>query len=161
MDWLSVVPPVVAIVIVLWRKEVIVALLLAIFSAELLQMSFAWTAPAPATLNTIERIVGVFNGPDNARLLIFSLMIGALLAFIRVSGGVAATVESLTKRGIARNGRSAALLTSGVGVAVFVESNLSVLTAGILSRGLFDKFGMSRAPSWLTLSTVLRHRCAS
>ncbi|TFG41767.1 MAG: sodium:proton antiporter, partial [Chromatiales bacterium] len=145
MDWLSVVPPVVAIVVVLWRKEVIVALLLAIFSAELLQMSFTWSAPGPATLNTIERIVGVFNSPDNARLLIFSLMIGALLAFIRVSGGVAAMVESLINRGIARSGRSAALLTSGVGLVVFVESNLSVLTAGILSRGLFDKYGLSRA----------------
>jgi Na+/H+ antiporter NhaC len=145
MDWLSVVPPVVAIIVVLWRKEVIVALLLAIFSAELLQMSFSWSAPAPATLNTIERIVGVFNSPDNARLLIFSLMIGALLAFIRVSGGVAATVESLVKRGIARSARSSALLTSSVGVMVFVESNLSVLTAGILSRGLFDKYGLSRA----------------
>lgn len=145
MDWLSVVPPVVAIVVVLWQKEVIVALLLAIFSAELLQNSFTWSAPGPATLNTVERIVGVFNGPDNARLLVFSLMIGALLAFIRVSGGVAAMVESLVRRGIARSGRSAALLTSGVGVAVFVESNLSVLTAGILSRGLFDKYGLSRA----------------
>lgn len=31
------------------------------------------------------------------------------------------------------------------GVAVFIESNLSVLTSGILSRGLFDKFKMSRA----------------
>ena len=54
-------------------------------------------------------------------------------------------VESLVRRGIARSGRSAALLTSGVGVVVFVESNLSVLTAGILSRGLFDKYGLSRA----------------
>lgn len=145
MDWLSVIPPVLAVVVVLWRKEVILALLVAIFSAELLQLSFGWWAPAPAALNTIERIVGVFNSPDNTRLLIFSLIIGALLAFIRVSGGVAAMVESLTKRGIARSGRSASLLTSAVGVIVFVESNLSVLTAGILSRGLFDKFGLSRA----------------
>ena len=95
MDWLSVVPPMVAIAVVLWRKEVIVALVLAIFSAELLQMAFAWSAPAGATINTIERIVGVFNSPDNTRLLVFSLIIGALLAYIRVSGGVAATVESL------------------------------------------------------------------
>ena len=145
MDWLSVIPPVVAIIVVLWRKEVIVALLLAIFSAELLQLSPGWSAPAPATLNTIERIIGVFDSPDNARLLVFSLIIGALLAFIRVSGGVAAMVDSLARRGIARSGRSAAVLTSAVGVVVFVESNLSVLTAGILSRGLFDKFGLSRA----------------
>jgi Na+/H+ antiporter NhaC len=145
MDWLTVIPPIVAIVVVLWRKEVIVALLLAIFSSELLQVSRIWHAPAPAALNTIERIVSVFESPDNARLIVFSLMIGALLAYIRYSGGVAAMVRSLVNSGIAKNDRRAALLTSGVGGVIFVESNLSVLTAGILSRGLFDKFGLSRA----------------
>ena len=145
MDWISVLPPIVAIIVVLWRKEVIVALLLAIFSAELLQLAFTWHVPGTATLNTIERIVGVFDSADNARLLVFSLMIGALLAFMRMSGGVAAVVASLVNRGVAKNGRQAALLTSAVGGVIFVESNLSVLAAGILSRGLFDKFGLSRA----------------
>ena len=145
MDWLSVIPPIVAIAVVLWRKEVIVALLLAIFASELLQLTFAWYSPGPATINTVERVVGVFNSPDNTRILIFSLMIGALLAYIRLSGGVAATVESLVDKGVARNGKHASLLTSAVGGVIFVESNLSVLTAGILARGLFDKFGLSRA----------------
>lgn len=145
MDWLTVIPPIVAIVVVLWRKEVIIALLLAIFSAELLQLPARWQAPAPASLNTIERIVAVFADADNARLLVFSLLIGALLAYIRHSGGVAAMVQGLVNRGIAKNEKRTALLTSAVGVVVFVESNLSVLTAGILSRGLFDRFGMSRA----------------
>jgi Na+/H+ antiporter NhaC len=145
MDWLSVIPPIVAIVVVLWRKEVIVSLLLAIFAAELLQLTLSWQAPVPATLNTIERIVGVFDNADNARLLIFSLMIGALLAFLRMSGGVAAVVAALVNRGVAKNDRQAALLTSAVGGVIFVESNLSVLASGILSRGLFDKFGLSRA----------------
>lgn len=145
MEWLSVLPPLVAIAVVLWRKEVIIALLLAIFSAEFLQIAFNWQTPLPAGLNTIERIVGVFSDADNARLLIFSLMIGALLAFIRHSGGVAAMVAKIVNKGIVKNGRQASLLTSAVGVVIFVESNLSVLTAGILSRGLFDKFGLSRA----------------
>jgi Na+/H+ antiporter NhaC len=145
MDWLSVIPPVVAIAVVLWRKEVIVSLVLAIFASELLQLAFAWYAPGTATINTVERIVGVFDSPDNARLLVFSLVIGALLAYIRVSGGVAAVVELLIGKGIARNQKQASLLASGVGIAVFVESNLSVLTAGILSRGIFDRHGLSRA----------------
>ena len=72
-------------------------------------------------------------------------MIGALLAFIRLSGGVAAMVASIVNRGVAKNGKQAALLTSAVGGVIFVESNLSVLTSGILSRGLFDKYRMSRA----------------
>ena len=145
MDWISLLPPAVAIAVVLWRKEVIVALVLAIFTAELLQVSLDVAAPMSATLATIERTVAVFESAGNTRLLVFSLMIGALLAYIRASGGVAAVVLSLVNRGVARNGRQAALLTSGVGTVVFVESNLSVLTAGILSRGLFDRFGMSRA----------------
>jgi tetracycline resistance efflux pump len=145
VDWTSVIPPIVAIVVVLWRKEVIISLLLAIFAAEFLQLSMNWQTPLPALLNTIERTVGVFGDAGNARLLIFSLLIGALLAFVRESGGVSAMVAKLVDRGIAKNGRRATLLTSAVGTVIFVESNLSVLTAGILSRGLFDKFGLSRA----------------
>jgi Na+/H+ antiporter NhaC len=98
-----------------------------------------------AVLETLERIVAVFDDKDNARILIFSMMIGTLLAYIRESGGVSAMVSSIIRRGIARNPRQAAMLTTGVGAAVFVESNLSVLTAGILSRGIFDRFGLSRA----------------
>ncbi|MBT8081352.1 MAG: sodium:proton antiporter [Gammaproteobacteria bacterium] len=145
MDALSIIPPVVAIAVVLWRKEVIVALLLAIFSAELLQVAFAWHAPGFAALHTVDRITGVFSNPDNARILVFSFVIGALLAYIRVSGGIAAVVDTLINKGIASNARRTSLLTSAVGVVVFIESNLSVLASGILSRGLFDRHGLSRA----------------
>lgn len=144
-QWLSVLPPIVAIAVVLWKREVILALFLSIFTAELLQQTSLVSGVPLGGLATLERIVAVLEDRDNARILVFSLMIGALLAYIRQSGGVTAMVNSVINRGIARNQRQTALLTSGVGVAVFVESNLSVLTAGILSRGLFDRFGMSRA----------------
>jgi Na+/H+ antiporter NhaC len=144
-EWLSVLPPIVAIVVVLWRREVILALFLAVFTAELLQQTSLLGSIPMAGLFTLERIVAVFEDKDNARILIFSMMIGALLAYIRQSGGVSAMVSSIIKRGIATNPRQAAMLTTGVGAAVFVESNLSVLTAGILSRGIFDRFGLSRA----------------
>jgi len=144
-EWLSVLPPIVAIAVVLWRREVILALFLSVFSAELLQQTSLLGAVPMAGLDTLERIVAVFADKDNARILVFSLMIGALLAYIRQSGGVSAMVSSIIKRGIATNPRQAAILTTGVGAAVFVESNLSVLTAGILSRGIFDRFGLSRA----------------
>ena len=144
-EWLSVLPPVVAIAVVLWKREVILALFLSIFTSEILQQASVLKGVPMAGIFTLERIIAVFEDKDNARILIFSLMIGALLAYIRQSGGVTAMVSSIINRGIARNPRQAALLTTGVGAAVFVESNLSVLTAGILSRGIFDRFGLSRA----------------
>ena len=39
MEWLSALPPLVAVVIVLWKKDVILALVIAIFSAECLLAS--------------------------------------------------------------------------------------------------------------------------
>ena len=146
MSWYSILPPLIAIAVVFWRKEVIMALLLAVASSEfLLALQGEGSSVFNTFLNTIERIVSVASSPGNTRILIFSILIGALLAYIRESGGVAATVNMLMNKGIAKSKRQVGFLTMFTGIAVFIESNLSVLTAGILSRGLFDKFKMSRA----------------
>lgn len=145
MDWLSILPPIIAIFVVMWKKEVILALLLSIFSAEFLLAFNSQDSVLATPINTIERIVSTVGDAGNARILIFSLLVGALLAFIRDSGGVAAMVNKLIRSGIATSKRRVGGITMFTGVAIFIESNLSVLTAGILARGLFDKFKMSRA----------------
>lgn len=148
-DWLTLLPPALAIIVVFWRKEVILALLVALFSSELLLMlqgQGGFTASVlQSPFQTVERIISVLESPGNSRLLVFSLMVGALLAYMRHSGGVTALVEKMINKGVAKNQRQVGLLSFFTGVVVFIESNLSVLTAGILSRGLYDKFKMSRA----------------
>ena len=148
-DWFTLLPALVAIVIVLWRKEVILALLLSLCTAELLIFLQA-NGAGPAlildgSLATLERIVAVTKDGDNARILMFSLLVGGLLAYMRDSGGVSATVKMLVDKGIAKTPRQAGLMTFFISSVTFIESNLSSLTAGISSRGLFDKFKMSRA----------------
>ncbi len=146
MHWYSVLPPLIAIVVVFWRKEVILALLLAIFSSEfLLAVQHDQSILFEGSINSIERIVAVISDGGNARIIMFSVIIGALLAYLRDSGGVRATVSMLINKGIAKSRRQVGMLTFFSGIVIFIESNLSVLTAGILSRGLFDKFKMSRA----------------
>lgn len=146
MDWLSVLPPLVAIIIVIWKKEVILALLTAVFTSELLLASQEHSNVIfHAFIGSLERVISVVSSAGNARILIFSLLIGALLAYVRDSGGVTATVEKLVNKGIAKSKRQVGALTMFTGMVIFIESNLSVLTAGILSRDLFDKFKMSRA----------------
>ena len=147
-DWLTVIPPLLAIAVVLWKKEVVLALLVAIFSSELLILLSepeSTTAISSFALAGIERIVNVFQSGGNTRILVFSLLVGALLAFMRYSGGVTATVNFLVEKGLSGNARRSRLLAFFTGIVIFIESNLSVLMAGILSRGLFDKFNMSRA----------------
>lgn len=148
-DWLTLLPPLLAIFVVFWRKEVILALLIALFCSELLLLLHTglgvWQAAGMGGIETLERIIRVFESPGNSRILLFSLMVGALLAYMRASGGVTAMVEKLVGAGVAKSQRQVGLLSFGTGLVVFIESNLSVLTAGIVSRGLFDRFKMSRA----------------
>lgn len=142
MEWLTVLPPLVAIIVVLWRKEVILALFLAVLTSETL---LSLNAPLNGFVMTLERFVSVFSDSGNTRILLFSLLVGALLAYMRQSGGVSALVDLLVRRGMAKNRRQAGLLPAFTGVILFIETNLSILTAGIVARGLFDRFGMSRA----------------
>ncbi|KZN42132.1 Na+/H+ antiporter NhaC family protein [Pseudoalteromonas luteoviolacea] len=146
MSWYSILPPLIAIAVVFWRKEVILALILALVSSEfLLVLNDDEQSVFVAFINSIERIIEVATSAGNSRILIFSIVIGALLAYIRESGGVSATVQKLISIGVARNKKQVGLLTMFTGTVVFIESNMSVLTSGIVSRGLFDKFKMSRA----------------
>ena len=104
MEWFKILPPLVAVAIVLWKKEVILALLLSIFVSEwLLITSNGLMAPVMGSLNTLERIAAVFTDPGNTRILIFSLLVGALLAYMRSSGGVNGLVKSLISKGFAKS----------------------------------------------------------
>jgi len=156
MEWLKILPPLVAVAVVLWKREVILALVLSIFTSEFLLggifiqqategSSNFFTQIFIGGLATLERVTAVFSDAGNTRILIFSVMVGSLLAYMRHSGGVTALVNNLITKGFAKTPRQVSLMTTFTGIVVFIESNLSVLTAGILSRGLFDKFGMSRA----------------
>jgi tetracycline resistance efflux pump len=145
MEWYSILPPLVAVIVVLWKKEVILALLLAIFSSELLLAKGDIGIIFAGIIGTIERVITIFSSEGNTRILVFSLMIGAVLAFMRHSGGVSAMVEYIISKGLGKNKRQAAFLSNITGMLIFIESNLSVLTAGIISRGLYDKYQMSRA----------------
>ena len=152
MEWLKVLPPIVAIAIVLWKKEVILALFLAVVCSELLLLFFAEQSTGNILesvflgfLNSIDRSIGVFNDPGNARILIFSALVGGFLALIRYSGGVLAFVEALVSKGWAKTPRQVSLMPAFTGIVIFIESSLSILTSGIVARGLFEKFNISRA----------------
>jgi len=153
MEWISILPPVLAIAVAIWRKEVIFALLLAIFFSE---MIIAGWNPASGFTGSLERIVAVFESPGNTSILLFSLIVGALIEYIQVSGGVSACVRKLTQMGLTKTPRQVELLTTFTGLVIFIETNLSILTAGILSRGLFDKFKMSRE----RLAYIIDSTCA-
>lgn len=153
MSWLSILPPIVAILIAVWKRQVIIALLMAIFTAELILVG---GNPIHAFTDTVDRLVNVFSSAYNTRILMFSLLIGALIQLIKISGGVSALVNWLTRKEYVHNQRRAGMLPTILGSSIFIDTNMSVLTAGLSSQALFDKFKMSRA----RLAYIIDSTCA-
>ncbi len=171
-EWFSVLPPLLAIAVAIWKKEVVLALTLGIWLAEtfLAVSDPRWHPPGSAIewpvallelaglgfLGFLERCVAVFQDMGNARVLLFGLIVGALLELMRDSGGVAALVERLSGMGLTRSKRQVGILPTIIGMGIFVETSMSVLSAGVVSQKLFDKFGMSRA----RLAYIVDSTCA-
>ena len=138
---LTVLPPVLAIIVAMLTRNVYAALGLALLASETL---IAGLNPAMGALGSIDRAAAVFASEGNARVLLFCLLIGALIAWMRDSGGVEAVVSGLMKRGLVSTPRRAALAPALAGTAIFVETNVSLLSSGVLGQRLFDAHGLSR-----------------
>ena len=141
MDWLTAAPPVLAIIVAIVSRNVYWALGLSIWFSETL---ISGGNPVLGAFSGIDRAIAVFESAGNVRVLLFCLLIGALIAFMRDSGGVQAVVRALMNSGLAGSRRRAALAPALTGTAIFVETNASIFSAGILGRPLFDAHGLSR-----------------
>ncbi|MAI91098.1 Na+/H+ antiporter NhaC family protein [Ponticaulis sp.] len=141
MEILTIIPPIAAIVVAIVWRNVYAALLVALFLSETLIASFN---PGLGLLGVIDRNVAVFESAYNTQILIFCLMIGSLIAFMRDSGGVSAMAHMLIRSGIAGSRRKAELAVAATGTVVFIETNVSLLSSGVLGRPLYDSHGLSR-----------------
>ena len=153
MEWLTITPPLLAIIVAVWPRNVFWALGIAIWLSETIIAGFN---PFMGALGSIDRAVSVFDSPYNTRILLFCLIIGALIVYMQKSGGISAMVERLQSSGFASTPRRASLVTAICGVLIFVETNISLLTTGILGRPLFDKLKISRE----RLAFIIDSTCA-
>lgn len=139
--WLSVLPPVLAIVLAIKTKQVYVSLFFGIWLGWVILSS--WN-PVVGTVRALDACVQVFTDPDNTKVIMFSALMGALIAFTQYSGGMEGFVNWIEGRGLVRGRKQAGLLAWIVGMVIFVESNICVLISGAVARPLFDRFRVSR-----------------
>lgn len=140
-SWYSVLPPLLAIALAIWSKQVILSLTAGIWMGHTLLNGFN---PLTGMGQGLDGIIHVFSDPGDARVLVFTLLIGPLIATIERSGGVRGFVYHLETRHWVHNGFRAQLLAWGIGLVIFVESSITLLVAGSVSRPLFDRYGISR-----------------
>lgn len=141
MDWLVALPPVAAILVAIKTRNVYWALGLAILFSETIMTGYN---PFLGGLESVNRAVAVFQSPGNTRVLMFCLLIGAVIAYMRDSGGVTALVGRLQSSGVVNSQRRAAMVPALTGCVIFIETNVSLFTSGILGRPLYDAYKISR-----------------
>ena len=139
---LSLLPPLVAIVIAIWRKNALLALLAGVFLCFL--MIEQWDVILGVKSSVIG-IAGVFSSTGNNYIITFSLLIGALITLMNQSGAVNGFIRNLAKLKLVKSSRQASLLPTIIGTSIFTDTNLSMFTAGMASQKLFDEHKLSRA----------------
>ena len=139
--WISILPPVLAIALAIKTKQVYPSLFLGIW--------LGWTAfnkwnPLIGLRDTLEAAIDIFKDSSNTKVIIFSMMVGALIIMMQHSGGVPGFIRWVSQKGLVENRRSAGLLLWIIGVMIFIESNMINLVIGSIGRPIFDKFKVPR-----------------
>lgn len=139
--WLSVVPPVLAIVAAIATRQVIPSLFLGVWAGWTILAGFN---PLKGMADALQAIVDVFADAGNTRVVIFSALVGSLIALTQRSGGVAGFVDWMHHLKLGRTRRSAGLVAAVTGVCIFVESSITCLVTGAVARPLTDRVRMAR-----------------
>ncbi len=138
--WLSIVPPLLAIGLALLFKDVLVSLVLGVFSGALIL--FHWN-PFTAFGRTTDYFVrnAIADG-DHASILVFTLFLGGMVGVITKSGGTLGIVARMTQ--FATNLRRGQLATWAMGLVVFFDDYANTLIVGPTMRPITDKLRISR-----------------
>jgi len=138
--WLSLLPPLMAIILALITRQVLIAL----FAGVWLGAFFLYEYNIfKGFLNTFTEYIGKAPAdPERISILIFTLTLGGMVGVISRSGGTAGIVKKLSK--FASNSRKGQVSTWMMGVLIFFDVYANTLIVGNTMRPLTDKLKISR-----------------
>lgn len=144
----SILPPLVAIILAIKTRQVFISLLFGIWMGWIILSHGNFLN---GTINTIQALIDVFKDAGNTRTIMFSSLVGALIAFVQRSGGVEGFINHVNKMLIVfqekkkGNPRKIVQIFAWLtGFAIFVESSINVLTVGSIFRPIFDRMKIPR-----------------
>ncbi|MGH7448774.1 MAG: Na+/H+ antiporter NhaC family protein [Longimicrobiales bacterium] len=139
--WLTLLPPLIAIVFALMFREVIVSLFFGIWLGALLLND--WN-PLNASLRSVDQfLVGTVAGDaDKISIVIFSLVLGGMVGVMSRSGGTRGIVEAL--RPLATSPRRGLFFTWLAGLIIFFDDYANTLIVGNTMRPVTDRLRVSR-----------------
>jgi len=139
--FMSLAPPVIAIVLALVTKEVYSSLFIGVLSGALLYSNFKPIEAIDAIVN--DGLIANVGDAWNAGILIFLVLLGIMVALVNAAGGSAAFGRWAKTHVKTKTG--AQLATFALGVLIFIDDYFNCLTVGSVMRPVTDSHKISRA----------------
>jgi len=138
--WVSLLPPLLAIGLALWARQVIVAL----FAGVWLGATFVFDLnPLAGLLHALDHyLIQALADPDHAAIVMFSMTLGGMVGVISKAGGTQGIVEMVSRW--AKGRRGAQLATWALGVFIFFDDYANTLVVGNTMRPFTDRMRVSR-----------------
>lgn len=143
--WLAILPPLIAIALALIFKEVLSSLFIGIFvgAATYGFYTGGFKGIFTAFFTVIDTyILNAIVDYGHASVILFSVLIGSIVAVISKSGGMHGVVNYLVK--YAKDRRSGMLTTYFLGIAIFFDDYANSLVVGNTMRPITDRLRISR-----------------
>lgn len=136
--FLSLIPPLIAIVLCFITKQVLVSLFIGIFAGSLIISG--WN-PFTGIAYSLNAIVAAITDDWNARLLLFNLLMGSGVAFIwKLGGSKALTAWAKTK---IKSRKSASIGAWLLGIIVFFNDYVNAAVVGNVFRDISEEHNVS------------------
>ncbi len=139
--WLSLLPPALAIGLAVASRRAIPALLAGVWAGWLIVTGWR---PLAATAAAARGIGGVLASPGQSRVVLFTVLMGVLIEWMRESGGIAGFLRWARGRPWSESPRAARLMAAATGLGVFIESTITCLVVGTVARPFFDRHRIAR-----------------
>ncbi|OLT23677.1 sodium:proton antiporter [Ornithinimicrobium sp. CNJ-824] len=142
---LTILPPLLAIVLVIATRKVLLSLGAGVLASALL---VADLSPVPTLRLVWEAFAGIFwdEGAVNTYyvyILVFTLLLGMIAALIMMAGGSAAFADWALERIGTRRG--ATVLPAVLGIVIFIDDYFNALAVGQVARPVTDRMHVARA----------------
>lgn len=158
IDFAPLIPPLLAIGLALITKEVLSSLFLGVYSAAFLilwkqgfsgvtgiaqQLWFTLQNAFLAFLRVVDQYaIKAVTSESNAKIVLFSLIVGGTVGVVSASGGLRGVVAKLSL--MAKNSVLGQFVSFLMGILMFFDDYASCLIVGNTSRPLTDKMRISR-----------------
>ncbi|MCK9290474.1 MAG: Na+/H+ antiporter NhaC family protein [Bacteroidales bacterium] len=145
--WMSIIPPLIAILLALLLREVFVSLFLGIMSGTSIiffyQGAGFLTALTKGFLTVIDTyVIESLLNKGHLSIIIFSMLIGGMVQLISANGGMQGIVRRLSR--YATDSRSGQLVAWLMGIVIFFDDYANTLVVGNTMRPVFDRLRISR-----------------